>query len=628
MNQFLENYPYVDSAIGSVSNRNQIVRFVDIYLIGQSLHDREAYCSAYSYGEEFKAHVATTGSVMGFHGPHYAPFFYLDIDNEHVEISHADALSILELFENRLRLDRFAFDIFFSGNKGFHFIVPSSVFGAEPSESIHFYFERMASKIKEAVPHASLDLRIYDPVRLFRLPNTLNTKRNLFKVQITPDELRKKDTDEILALAKEPRDLDYGGEFQQCPSLRQLYLAAVEETNSRSANLTRTKSTPIIGKPPPFRKLCIYQMLSGVGQGIRDDTALRLADHFRKEGLAEDVVLSMLTAWNYRNDPPLPISDIERVVRQSFHNSYDFGCHDDIFVKFCQKDACYLWRKVEQADILTTEDLALRYVSLFKSGGAIKLGIPQLDAAIRGMGPGMVMEYMAPTGSGKTSFLLHVLKNISGSQGKNVLFLTLEMPANEIFSRLWTMDQARMPAVLESKTAEMFDSKRPNDEIARTLVKDIESFKHVLTVDKDHVGLQDIEQLALSCREKYGSLDFIAIDYLGRMQSGRKSPYEEVSALAKGFKSIAKKVGIPLLYLHQISRVGSRAAAEGEEIEIFHGRNSGETEEAADFVLTSWFDKQTGAFTLKILKNRKGVSDVAISLAFQPETMQFIPMRV
>lgn len=54
--------------------------------------------------------------------------------------------------------------------------------------------------------------------------------------------------------------------------------------------------------------------LSGVGEGTRNDSAARLAGRYLSLGMSESEVKFMMEAWNARNHPPLPESEIETVV--------------------------------------------------------------------------------------------------------------------------------------------------------------------------------------------------------------------------------------------------------------------------------------------------------------------------
>lgn len=616
----------MDTAPGSVSNRNHIELFKDIYWsAGENYPENEYYAGVFSFDQSFKDYVEKNGSVSGYLGVHYAPFFHMDIDNKELRMAHRDAITVVDHLQNKYGIDNAGLFLFFSGSKGFHIVIPSLSFGVSPSAKLHLYFRRMAEIIKAELGEVSIDLGVYDINRLFRLPNTLNKKSDLYKVPLTIHELRTKDTDEIMNLGKEPR-FDWPIEkYGYYKGVSNLYHQAILDIDRAIVPERDKLPTPVIGTPPKFRKLCMYDMLRGVGQGMRDETGLRLADHFRKEGFDQSLVHSMLLEWNQRNTPPLDSGEVDRLVRQAFTKPYDYGCKDFVLVHFCKKEQCYLWRGIEQSDILDIGQLAERYLNVHQQGGGISLGIPQIDNAIRGIGPGMVMEYMAMTGSGKTSFLLHIMKNVSHLQNKRVLFLTLEMPANEIFERIWMMTQAKEASELSAKAINFLAARQPSIEIAKSLAAEADHFRNVNVVDKDMVNLQDIEEYATACRNKYGALDLIAIDYLGRMQTGKKNSYEEISALAKGLKSTAKKIGIPLIYLHQITREGAAASKDGG-IEMRHGRDSGQTEEAADFILTSWIQQDTDKFILRMLKNRKGMVTPDIPLAFIKEKMQFITL--
>lgn len=58
----------------------------------------------------------------------------------------------------------------------------------------------------------------------------------------------------------------------------------------------------------------IADLLHGVGKGSRDDSAARLAGYFFKNGMPVDIVEALLIDWNERNDPPLDLQDIRRIV--------------------------------------------------------------------------------------------------------------------------------------------------------------------------------------------------------------------------------------------------------------------------------------------------------------------------
>jgi hypothetical protein len=56
------------------------------------------------------------------------------------------------------------------------------------------------------------------------------------------------------------------------------------------------------------------ELWRGVGSGVRDDTATKLAGRLLARGIHEEETLEILMNWNMRNEPPLPEKDLTRVV--------------------------------------------------------------------------------------------------------------------------------------------------------------------------------------------------------------------------------------------------------------------------------------------------------------------------
>ena len=59
----------------------------------------------------------------------------------------------------------------------------------------------------------------------------------------------------------------------------------------------------------------ITEALRGVSEGGRNDTCARLAGYFFRKGLNADIVEALLTEWNERNDPPLPMREIRTTIK-------------------------------------------------------------------------------------------------------------------------------------------------------------------------------------------------------------------------------------------------------------------------------------------------------------------------
>jgi hypothetical protein len=164
---------------------------------------REAYLSAFTYGEEFRSHLTETGSTKGYEGPCSTPWFWFDLDGEDLDTTLADARRLAAGILHRYRtLDDDALLLFFSGRKGAHVGLPVT-WGPAPSVGFHRTARRFAEALAAAfgVP---IDTGVYDKVRLFRAPNSRHPKTGLHKRRLTLDELLHLDADRVRQLAAGP----------------------------------------------------------------------------------------------------------------------------------------------------------------------------------------------------------------------------------------------------------------------------------------------------------------------------------------------------------------------------------------------------------------------------------------
>ena len=120
-------------------------------------------------------------------------------------------------------------------------------------------------------------------------------------------------------------------------------------------------------------------------------------------------------------------------------------------------------------------------------------------------------------------------------------------------------------------------------------------------------------------------IGIIGIDYLGLMDGPGSNAYESMTRLAKGMKSTAKLIGLPLIVLCQTSRKGGTGY---QEVSLDMARDSGAVEESADFCLGLWQNDLSDAvieqkqLICKILKNRKGAAGSSWVLDMDPKTFK------
>jgi hypothetical protein len=199
-------YVYVDTALGALNRRNHVRRLSEVDFRDNGA---ERYIShrrgPAALLEWVHSHHNASGNptIEGFDGEVWDTSLPFDFDDRH---DPAHALDWLRQFLDRLAREDVpleALRIYFSGAKGFHLEIPHTLFGGfEPSTELHVYEKAAALDLMQGIP---FDTAVYDKLRLWRLPNTLNAKGQHYKVQLSIAEVNSLSMQEILELANAPR---------------------------------------------------------------------------------------------------------------------------------------------------------------------------------------------------------------------------------------------------------------------------------------------------------------------------------------------------------------------------------------------------------------------------------------
>jgi hypothetical protein len=170
--------------------------------------EREAYLSAFTFGQDFRDLLESEGTVRGFTGPCSAPFIWWDIDREgDLEAALQDARTLALTLDQRYLKREDDLLIFFSGSKGFHLGLPTALWAPEPSPA----FNKVARRFAEAAAERAgmrVDGSVYDKVRAFRAPNSRHPRTGLYKRRLSLDELLGLTLPRIVELAQVPEPFE------------------------------------------------------------------------------------------------------------------------------------------------------------------------------------------------------------------------------------------------------------------------------------------------------------------------------------------------------------------------------------------------------------------------------------
>ncbi len=180
---------------------------------------------------------------------------------------------------------------------------------------------------------------------------------------------------------------------------------------------------------------------------------------------------------------------------------------------------------------------------------------------------------------GKTSLGLNICAHAALRGGKKVAVFSLEMSSEQLVRRLLSaearVDQRRL------STGYLAKADWPKLEMAAESLKDVS-----LWID-DTPGMSVLELSAKARRLKQEhGVDLVMVDYLQLMSGGARfnSRTEEVSAISRGLKAVAKELDAPMLVLSQLSRQPERRGGDHRP-QLSDLRESGSIEQDADVVM-------------------------------------------
>lgn len=286
-------------------------------------------------------------------------FFYLDFDTDSgndFEKVREDARAALSYLKIVFGIYPEHLNIFFSGSKGIHITVPPEAFSLEPTPILNGIWKTIATAIKAFTPNKTVDTKIYDNKRLFRLPNTWHDKSGLYKVQLSYDQFDTMSYDEIREYAKTPRQLIIpktdNSKKIAVKSFKQIvnkYLTSITDSNAANGKRGQKKMT--------FTPPCIAAILEdGAPVGERNVTIACLAGFYKSSGKTIDESIALISDWNKsKNILPTPERELVMTTKSLFQTAKTFGCTTLKELSRCSPHQCRIHKKEENKDKIVKE---------------------------------------------------------------------------------------------------------------------------------------------------------------------------------------------------------------------------------------------------------------------------------
>jgi replicative DNA helicase len=282
-------------------------------------------------------------------------------------------------------------------------------------------------------------------------------------------------------------------------------------------------------------------------------------------------------------------------------------------------------------DIVTESGLSLD--SFYQNGQRITglaTHYDDLDAMTSGLQRSDLVIIAARPSMGKTAFAMNIAENVAVTDNKVVGIFSLEMSREALLMRLLCAHAG----VDSHKLRTGFIGREDLGKLARALSRLADSPLYI--DDTPALSLHEMRAKARRLQQKTGSLDLIIVDYLQLMAtsplgSGRRyeNRTQEVSAISRGLKALAKEMRIPVIALSQLSRAPETRTGNNRP-QLADLRESGAIEQDADvvaFIFREELYKQDdptleGKAELIIAKQRNGPTGI-VKLAFLKSSTRF-----
>jgi hypothetical protein len=582
----IDSSKYIEVAIGSTVNRNHAIK---VDALQDYINGEELYRSYYTFNADFPKHLETFKTVKSFKGKCYLDRIILDIDKgensdeyvlERTRESIRNMIGGLEIPENYIQP-------WFSG-RGYHIHLPN-IFGFEASKDLPgIVKETLTRYFPEADPN------IYDRTRIIRVGWTKNNKTGLYKTPFTVKEIMNFSWTKIHEESKKPfRELDF--ESVEHTTLFEPVLPTKYKNHDYGSAVTKEVEVSSIAP-------CVQKMYNeGPQTGQRHITILRMVSYYRRHGLPQRAVHSIIDGWV----PSLENKERDNIVASCYAGGYRYGCQDKMMDKYCDPKCLYYSSKAKGNDplvaLMSAEDIEKRYVqrvrkNLREEGFNLKDLYPSIGQDYWFL-PNELNILMGDTGLGKTA----LMQNIVLRAKLPTVWLSLEVTEYLMFRRFQQIDKSKTEVEVENHYQENDNSWSDDINFIQTLTMPptIESIRHLVAEERPKI-------LVIDTLEDVGSSQYISDSMV------------KIDTIIRGLRQILANQDIIIFGIAHITKSGSREGV----LDIHAAKHSSSIAQKADKVMGIEGNRESQLRVFRSLKSRDA-TNFETTLEFNPLYFQF-----
>ncbi len=259
-----------------------------------------------------------------------------------------------------------------------------------------------------------------------------------------------------------------------------------------------------------------------------------------------------------------------------------------------------------------------------KSTG-LPTGLIDLDDVTSGLQRSDLIIIAGRPSSGKTALALNIGAHAALREGATVAVFSLEMSKEQLVTRIMSSETGIQMQKIRTGTVS------PDELVELAMELNRVGDAGLLIDDTPAISVAELRTRCRRIKARQG-LDLIIIDYLQLMQSDKRSDsrVQEVSAMTRDLKNIARELDVPIILLSQLSREPDKRKDHTPVMSDL--RESGSIEQDADMIMMlyrpaayadtpEYLEKDNTAY-LNLVKHRNGATGV-IKLTWLPEHTRF-----
>ncbi len=211
-------------------------------------------------------------------------------------------------------------------------------------------------------------------------------------------------------------------------------------------------------------------------------------------------------------------------------------------------------------------------------------GFTDFDRMTSGLQKGELIIIAARPSMGKTALAINIAENAALRHGSVVAIFSLEMSRESLLRRML----ASQASVDQQKIQKGFFGRAEQEKLQAALSQLLET--RIFIDDSAGSTVSEMRAKARRLKQNSGGLDLVMVDYLqlmsatlpGASRKGFENRVQEVSAISRGLKAMAKELQVPVIALSQLSR--SNEKRDDKRPMLSDLRESGSIEQDADVV--------------------------------------------